>query len=91
VQNAEQQSPSSIWSSIYKRLEAKPIDELYVAYSKGWFDTLEVDKDLEPELYEFVELVKNDSPRFNNYSKDKLTYFARRVYELRKDNSNNAS
>ena len=64
-----------------------PKDKLYSEYSKDKFSDIIVDVNQEPELYNFVEQSKI-RPRFNNYSSDVLTYFARRIYELRKNNSN---
>jgi len=58
---------------------------LYVEYSKDQFQGLVVDKDSEPELYEFVEYIKENGPRFNHYTKDQIEQYARRIYELRED------
>jgi hypothetical protein len=69
----------------------KPIDELYTYYSQGEFEQIVVDNIVEPELAEFVEKTKIDGPRFNSYPKDKLEYFARRIYELRKNYPDNTS
>jgi hypothetical protein len=44
----------------------------------------------DPELFAFVEQTKQ-KPRFNDYSKEELTNFVDRIYELRKDNSNNTA
>lgn len=69
-------------------LKIKPIDLLYNEYGKDQFKTIIVDPVQEPELYNFVESSK-EKARFNNYSQDSLKYYARRIYELRKNNSNN--
>lgn len=71
-------------------LHIKPIDLLYNEYAKDQFARLIVDKSKEPELAEFIEKSK-EKPRFNNYSQDALKYYARRIYELRKDNTNNTA
>jgi hypothetical protein len=63
----------------------RPKDRLYKEYSDHEFKSIEVDKDLEPELYAFVEETKIKGPKFSNYETEKLEYFARRIYELRKD------
>ena len=51
---------------------------------------MHVDPDTDPELSEFIESSKK-KVRFNNYPHDKLEYFARRIYELRENNRNNAA
>ena len=63
----------------------RPKDRLYKEYSDHEFKNITVDKDLEPELYEFVEETKSKGTKFSNYDNDKLEHFARRIYELRKD------
>lgn len=68
----------------------KPKDFLYQEYAKDQFRGLEFDSDEEPELFKFIKESEN-GPKFNNYSSDILKYFARRIYESRKNNSNNAS
>lgn len=55
------------------------------------FDTITVDPIAEPELAEFVQIVKNEGPRFNNYPKDKIEHFANRIYELRKNYGDNTA
>jgi hypothetical protein len=62
---------------------------LYSEYSNDQFKGLEIDKDLEPDLYEFVEYVKENGARFYMHTAEQIEYFAKRIYELRKDNSNN--
>lgn len=61
------------------------MDQLYVEYSKDQFQSIIVDKSQEPELYEFVEYIKANGPRFNSYTKDQIEQYARRIYELRED------
>lgn len=73
-----------------QELHIKPIDLLYNEYDKDQFAGIIVDATAEPELAEFVNKSK-EKPRFNNYSQDALKYYARRIYELRKDNSNNTA
>ena len=63
------------------KLEISLIDELYYLYGKNQFANIIVDQNLEPELFSFIEQSKQ-KPRFNNYSKDKLEYFVKRIYEL---------
>ena len=66
----------------------KPVDLLYKEYRQDKFAGLVIDKDAEPELYDFVESSK-EKARFSNYKADKLEHFAKRIYELREDNRNN--
>ena len=70
---------------------ARAKDELYKLYGVNGFKDLIIDPVVDSELYEFVEETKTIGPHFSNYSRDRLEYFARRIYELRKDNSSNTS
>jgi hypothetical protein len=84
VQNSEQ-NEETLWQRLQrKKDELKPIDRLYKEYSRDEFKGLET-ANLEPELFDFIEQTKARGPRFNNYNSEKLEYFARRIYELRKD------
>ena len=60
-------------------------DQLYVEYSKDQFAGIVVDKDGEPELYNFVEDCKANGARFYGYDEETIEHFARRIYELRKN------
>lgn len=60
-------------------------DQLYVEYSADQFSGIIVDKDVEPELYNFVEDCKANGARFYGYDEDTIENFARRIYELRKN------
>ena len=77
-------------TDLFRDLAIKPVDLLYSEYSKDQFKGIVVDPINEPELFEFIESSK-EKARFNNYSQDSLKYYARRIYELRKNNSNNAA
>lgn len=84
VQNSEQ-SEETLWQRLQKKKdELKPIDRLYKEYSRDEFKEIDPEG-LETELAEFISQTKTRGPRFNNYDSDKLEYFARRIYELRKD------
>lgn len=63
----------------------RPKDRLYKEYSENEFKSIDVDLNEEPELYAFVKETQTKGPKFSNYDNDKLEYFARRIYELRKD------
>ena len=52
---------------------------------------MNVNKDTDQELYEFIEDIKANGPRFYGYSEDKIAYFEERINELRKNNGNNTS
>ena len=88
MQNAEQGN-GTIWSRIINQTNARPKDELYKLHGAKVFDTLEVDPVTDPELFEFVEETRTKGPKFSNYSTEKIKTFVSRIYELRKDNSNN--
>lgn len=60
-------------------------DQLYVEYSKDQFAGIVVDKEAEPELYNFVEDCKANGARFYGYDEDTIEHFAQRIYELRKN------
>jgi hypothetical protein len=68
-----------------------PIDQLYKEYSDHQFTDFTVDATTEPELFEFVEDIKSNGPRFYSYPPDKIAYFEERIHELRKNNSNNTA
>jgi len=71
------------------RNRPKPIDELYKSFGNGEFSQLVVDKNTDPEFYNFVEIIKKQGAVFGNYSEEKLAYFEEQLYELRKNNTNN--
>ncbi len=64
---------------------------MYRLYDVDRFNDLIIDRFTDPILYEFVEETKTRGPKFANYSAERLQEFASRIYELRKNNSNNTS
>jgi hypothetical protein len=68
-------------------LKAK--DELYRLHGDGTFETIGITGDA--ELDSFIDEVKENGPRFSHHSSEKLEYFVSRIYELRKNNSNNST
>lgn len=72
-----------------QRNGAKPVDELYRLYSAKAFEHLVVDENTDPELAKFVKETITKGPKFSNYASKKLDQFVSRIYELRKDNTNN--
>jgi hypothetical protein len=90
VQNGEQ-STDTVWSRVLNRSNARSTDELYKLHSSHIFDILEVNETTDPELFKFVEETRTKGPKFSNYPKEKLENFVNRIYELRKNNSNNTA
>lgn len=64
---------------------------MYRLYDQDNFKDLIIDRYTDPALYEFVEETKSKGPRFANYSPERLKEFVSRIYELRKNNSNNTT
>lgn len=60
-------------------------------YEKSKFQDFNVDETVDPELYGFINYVKNKGPKFANYTAEQLEKFLSRIYELRKDNANNTA
>ncbi len=90
MQNAEQ-SAETLWSRLKDRPNFKPRDQLYVEYAADGLVNIIIDKDKEPELYDFIEDIKNNGPRFYGYPAEKIEHFAKRIYELRENNANNTT
>jgi hypothetical protein len=92
VQNAEQQ-PTSIFKKILEKRVTedvfKPMDRLYIEFNKDRFNGIHIDIDTDPELYKFIQAIQNGSHKFDDYPHEEIEYYASRIYELRKDNSNN--
>ena len=87
MQNQEQ-TTNSIWARV---AGIKPREQLYIEYSKDQFKGLQVDKNLEPELFEFIEDIKSNGPRFYGYTEEQIKHFEERIYELRSNNTNNST
>jgi hypothetical protein len=66
-------------------------DELSKEFSDHGFNDFAVDEKEDPELYQFVETIKNSGPRFNDYAPELLEKFADKIYELRKNNPDNSA
>lgn len=64
---------------------------MYIVYGKDNFESLVVDETTDPELFKFVDETKTKGPKFSNYTAEKLEQFLSRIYELRKNNSNNTA
>lgn len=84
VQN-EEQDDKTLWQRLKKPVQLGPKDRLYKEYSDHQFKHIVVDEILEPELFAFVKETQNIGPKFSDYEYDNLEYFARRIYELRKN------
>ena len=90
VQNSEQGN-GTLWSRIQERSNVKIKDELYKLYGQDKFESIEIDATIDPELAKFVEETKTKGPKFSNYPQEKLRSFVERIYELRKNQSNNTA
>lgn len=90
MQNSEQ-SEETLWSRITTRSSSRAKDELYKLYGISKFKDLVIDEVTDPALAKFVKETQLHGPRFSNYPIEKLNQFVDRIYELRKDNTNNAS
>ena len=64
---------------------------MYKLYGANKFADITVDATIDPELAKFVEETQTKGPKFSNYSNDKLESFVERIYELRKNQSNNTA
>ena len=64
---------------------------MYIEYSENKFNNLIFDSKTEPELVKFINDIKTGTTKFNDYPTEELDYFAEKIYELRKNNINNAS
>lgn len=69
----------------------KSKDQLRVEYERDQFQNLLVDKDTDPDLYNFIEDIKENGPRFYSYSEETLKYFEECINELRKNNGDNTT
>jgi hypothetical protein len=67
----------------------KTMDRLYIEYDRDRYADVLVDPTEEPELVDFIKSINDGTKKFNDYTQEELDYFAERIYELRKDNSDN--
>ena len=67
------------------------IDQLYVEYGAHEFQDVIVDPNTEPDLFQFVEYIKQNGPRFTDFPEHKLELFEERIHELRKNKLNNTA
>jgi hypothetical protein len=59
-------------------------------YDENRFSDLIIDQYKDPALYNFIEETKK-GPKFANYTSERLEQYISRIYELRKNNSNNTA
>lgn len=94
VQNAEQ-NENTLFKRILKATNRedffKPIDRLYIEYNKDQFRNIKVGQQEEPELYQFINDIKNGTHKFHDYPQEDIDYYASRIYELRKNYDNNST
>jgi len=67
------------------------MDRLYIELDRDRFEGIQVNAEEEPELQTFINDIQQGKSKFDNYPPDQIEYFASRIYELRKNNSNNAT
>lgn len=60
---------------------------MYIEWDIDHFAGLKIE--VNTELYEFVESIKTGDYKFEDYPPEKLNIYAKLIYELRKDNTNN--
>ena len=83
-----------MWQRILKKRSDdifKPIDRLYIEMDRDKFEGIEVNSEEEPELKTFINDIQQGKSKFDDYPHEQLEYFASRIYELRKNNSNNTA
>ena len=86
IQNQEQ-TRGSLWFKIRTKNNDsfKPLDRLHIEFDKDGFDSIIVDANEEPELYQFLEDIKTGTHKYGDYPEEQINYFASRIYELRKN------
>ena len=67
------------------------MDRMYIEFNKDQFNGLQFDASEEPELAKFISEIQNGIHKFDDYPHEEIEYYASRIYELRKDNSNNTT
>jgi hypothetical protein len=67
------------------------MDRLYVEWDRDKFEGIAVNQEFEPELQNFINDIRNGNHKFDDYPPEQIEYFASRIYELRKNNSNNTA
>jgi hypothetical protein len=67
----------------------KSLDRLHIEFDKDGFEGIVVSPIDEPELYQFLEDIKTGIHKYGDYPEEQINYFASRIYELRKNQSNN--
>ena len=72
---------------LYQRTSDRVKDDFYTLYDKTEFKDIHLEVESDPELYNFVEYIKENGPRFGNYTEEKLEQYFGRIYELRKNNT----
>lgn len=86
VQNSEQ-TDNSLWNNIrkYDSEEFKSKDYLRYVFSKNNFEDFKYDLNNEVELDKFIKDIKSGNHSFSDYTQEQLTYFAKKIYEFRKN------
>lgn len=63
------------------------MDRLYIEFDKDRFEGIDASQELEVD--QFIKAIQNGTHKFDDYEPLDIEYFASRIYELRKNNSNN--
>jgi hypothetical protein len=67
------------------------MDRMYIEFSKDQFKGIQFNESEEPELAKFISEIQNGTHKFDDYPADEIEYYASRIYEFRKNNSNNTA
>ena len=62
-----------------------------IEFSKDQFNSIMLEIVADQELNSFVEDIKSKKFSFASYPTEELKYFAQKIYELRKNKSNNTA
>lgn len=65
------------------------MDRLYIEFDKDKFKGIDASQELEVD--QFIKDIQNGTHKFDDYEPLDIEYFASRIYELRKNNSNNSA
>jgi hypothetical protein len=65
------------------------MDRLYIEFDKDRFEGIDASQELEVD--QFIKAIQDGTHKFDDYGPSDIEYFASRIYELRKNNSNNTA
>ena len=67
------------------------MDRMYIEFNRDQFQGIQFNKEEEPELAKFISDIQSGAHKFHDYPPEEIDYYASRIYELRKNNSNNTA